>query len=168
MMQPHSTSHSRQYLAANRIPLAERFWSKVNKGTPLDCWEWTAAKDKTGYGLFRAVSGQSMVRPHRVAYELVIGAIPEGLELDHLCNNRGCVNPYHLQPVTRLENMKRSRLWESNWQARKTHCKRGHPFDEENTYVHPVTGYRSCRSCLRAFDRQRWADGRHRGKKKSA
>jgi hypothetical protein len=81
---------------------------------------------------------------HRVAYELVIGQIPAGLELDHLCRNVVCVNPAHLEPVTRAENMRRR-------SAAQTHCKHGHEFTPENTYYYWHGGrHRACRACGRA------------------
>jgi hypothetical protein len=81
----------------------ERFWAKVNKTET--CWLWTGAKHEKGYGLLK-VAGQ-MHRAHRFVYELLVGPIPEGLSLDHLCRVRNCVNPNHLEPVTTGENIRR-------------------------------------------------------------
>ena len=89
----------------------ERFWSKVNKTDT--CWIWTAAKNQDGHGRFR--HGR-LVLAHRFAYELLVGPIPKGLDLDHLCQNPACVNPAHLEPVTRKENTRRY------WSGR---CNRG-------------------------------------------
>lgn len=83
----------------------ERFWSKVNKTTTSGCWEWTAHLHK-GYGQFGVKQGQ-IKYAHRVAYEWAVSPIPAGLELDHLCKNPKCVNPEHLEPVTRAENLAR-------------------------------------------------------------
>lgn len=82
--------------------LEGRFWTKVNKSAPGGCWEWVAAITHTGYGHFGA--NGSVHRAHRVSWELVNGAIPEGMDLDHRCANRKCVNPGHLRVVTRSEN----------------------------------------------------------------
>lgn len=123
-------------------PTAETcFWAKVDRGTTDGCWLWLGAHRATGYGSFR---GQCS---HRFAYELVVGPIPEGLELDHLCRVRECVNPAHLEPVTRRENILRSDNF-AGQRARQTHCKRGHEFTAANTYVN-ARGNRSCRTCHR-------------------
>ena len=87
------------------IPVELRFWDKVDKSG--DCWEWTASRGTSGYGQIRA-NGRPVVA-HRVAYELTHGAVPEGVELDHLCHNRGCVNPDHLRVVSHKENMENLR-----------------------------------------------------------
>ena len=108
------------------------------------CWEWTACRSKDGYGFF-GINGKNKYA-HRVAYEMLVGPIPEGLELDHLCVNPPCVNPAHLEPVTRQENHRRSKAGIVN--ASKTHCRRGHPYDDENTYRYP-NGARRCRQCHR-------------------
>ena len=122
-----------------------RFWEKVAQVG--DCWEWQARRSAAGgYGLF-APDGHNTVCAHRFAYEDLIGPIPEGLQLDHLCHNTRCVNPYHLDPVTPRINVLRS----ANPMAvnsRKTHCKRDHPFDEANTGV-DGRGRRFCRTCKR-------------------
>ena len=81
----------------------DRFWSKVNKTDT--CWEWTSAIDTYGYGIFqRSHPKRQSVKAHRVSYELSIGLILDGLTLDHLCYNTKCVNPEHLEPVTKSEN----------------------------------------------------------------
>lgn len=109
-----------------------------------DCWEWLGPK-RRGYGRIQH-EGRGQ-RVHRVAYELVHGPIPEGLVIDHLCRNRGCVNPAHLEPVTAGENVLRGEGI-SAVNARKTHCKRGHLFDEANTWI-SRKGRRHCRTCSR-------------------
>lgn len=88
---------------------------------------------------------------HRWVYSLLVGAVPDGLELDHICRTRACVRPAHLEPVTHAENIRRSSAWFAiaSLNGEKTHCVHGHPFDETNTYFRP-SGGRSCRACLRA------------------
>lgn len=126
-------------------PLWDRFWPKVDAAGP--CWEWTACKNHLGYGqigLGRRDQGLGMA--HRVAYELLVGPIPEGLELDHLCRNPSCVNPDHLEPVTHAENMRRAPYDAPASKRAKTHCLQGHPYSGENLYVNPK-GSRECRAC---------------------
>lgn len=118
------------------------FWAKVSK-TPA-CWKWRGCRDEDGYGRFSA--GDYGARAHRFSYELANGPIPAGLEVDHLCGNPSCVNPAHLELVTHAENLRRS---SPNRNARKTHCMRGHAFDEANTITNRKTGKRSCRECMR-------------------
>lgn len=130
----------------------ERFWEKVNKNGPIfrqrpdlgPCWSWLG-RLRNGYGAF-SVKGGRQVRAHRWSYEKSFGAVPDGLELDHLCRNRICVNPSHLEAVTHRVNTLRSDN-ACALHARQTHCMRGHPFDEANTYVRPNGGGRTCRAC---------------------
>ncbi len=128
---------------------ATRFWSKVD--TTGECWEWTAAKDRYGYGKFW-IDGKRK-KAHRVAYELEVGEIPQGLELDHLCRNTACVRPDHLEAVTHKQNTLRGEGLSAQ-NARKTHCDSGHPFDDANTYVRRYGG-RDCRTCNRERMRRR-------------
>jgi hypothetical protein len=123
--------------------LPDRFWEKVK--ITGGCWLWTA-RTRTGYGLFHWE--RKTVAAHRLAYEMLVAPIPEGLEIDHLCRVRRCVNPAHLEPVTCRENTLRGHTVPAANIA-KTHCPQGHPYDEENTYV-AKRGDRHCRKCQRA------------------
>lgn len=126
-----------------------RFWSKVDQSAgPDGCWIWTASTRK-GYG--RAWVDGRVQPAHRVAFEQLRGPVPDGLDLDHLCRNRSCVNPAHLEPVTRGENLRRGNGW-SGRNARKTHCKYGHEFDASNTLIE--NGKRTCRICKKRRERE--------------
>lgn len=117
--------------------LEERLWSNIDSGE--GCWIWRGQVRSDGYGQIGAGGrGGKSLRPHRVAYELVVGPIPDGLTLDHLCCNTICCNPQHLEPVTSEENNRRAT-------ARRTQCRRGHAFVPENTIVRPKG--RECRTC---------------------
>lgn len=127
-------------------PAEERFWEKVDQDGPNGCWIWTGTKNEQGYGRFALFCRPTrQVRAYRYSYELLVGPIPEGLELDHLCRNRGCVNPDHLEPVTHRENTLRG-FNPAGMNARKTHCIHGHEFTEKNT-IHTKRGGRHCRAC---------------------
>jgi hypothetical protein len=135
------------------MSLADRFWSKVEHRGASDCWEWTAGTLSKGrYGGF--YDGK-MRHAHRVAYELCVGEIPDGLVIDHLCGNTLCVNPAHLEAVTQRENILRGESFAAS-HARTTHCPSGHAYDEANTRVYK--GMRVCRECNRlAKQRERRA-----------
>jgi hypothetical protein len=132
--------------------LEVRFWSKVSKDDD-GCWRWTGHLGRLGYGRFRV--GTRTRPPHQVAYEMGVGPIPPGLELDHLCRNRSCVNPAHLEPVTRQENILRGTS-PAALHALKTHCPQGHEFTEDNLVAwHLRRGSRICRTCLMEAERLR-------------
>jgi len=148
----------------------DRFWAKVCK-TDF-CWEWTSYKVKCYARITRL--GKS-VGAHRIAYELVKGPIPDGLVIDHLCRNSGCVNPDHLEAVTVRTNTMRG-IGPSAVNAAKTSCNLGHPLTDGNL-IHRKDGSKTCWTCHRAYMRgwnkenrakinvyrKRWLD-RHPGK----
>lgn len=133
-------------------PLSARFHEKYIVDEETGCWLWQAQITSLGYGRIRV--GTQPCYAHRVSYELHRGQIPEGLEIDHLCRVRRCVNPDHLELVTRLENVRRgTRGGMGAINAAKTHCPKGHPYDEANTaYRRKPSGAvsRRCRTCERA------------------
>jgi hypothetical protein len=115
----------------------DRFWSYVDV-TPY-CWEWAGLRDRDGYGESQHAGRKR--KAHRVAYELLVGPILKGSDLDHLCRNKRCVNPDHLEPVTKAENNRRAR-------ATRTHCPQGHERTPENTYTRKDTGATMCYRCV--------------------
>lgn len=128
----------------------ERFAAKVVVAAS-GCWEWTASHSTSGYA--RLAVGKKIERASRVSYELFVGRIPDGLQIDHLCRNRGCVNPAHLEPVTGTENIHRSPLNPIH----RSHCPAGHPYAGANLIVQRKRGrtwQRFCRECKNAKRRQ--------------
>lgn len=115
------------------------------------CWEWMASRTHEGYGRVRWQRRNA--NAHRVVYELLVAPIPNGLTIDHLCRNRWCVNPAHLEPVPLRENIARGR-GVGVLNAAKTHCKHGHEFTPENTYTNVKDGKRHCRECGRQANRR--------------
>lgn len=127
--------------------MGDRFWAKVNKTDT--CWIWTGCDDGKGYGKFKV--NKVMKRAHRVAWLLTHGSVDDSLELDHICRNRRCVNPAHLNPVSHRENSLLSNS-ACALNARKTHCKYGHEFTDANTnkYVNKNGNQsRRCKQCHR-------------------
>jgi hypothetical protein len=123
-------------------PVTERFWERVE--ITESCWLWRGARTGGGYG--QLIIDGRRTYAHRWAYESLVGDIPVGLQLDHLCRTRHCVNISHLEPVTVRENVLRGEGVSAR-HARKTHCPSGHPYSSGNTYL--SRGRRSCRQCHR-------------------
>lgn len=128
------------------LSIEERLDIHTDKNGPDGCWVWTGAlNDKRGYARLR-VDGRNPYA-HRLSYEIRVGPVPEGLELDHLCRNPACLNPAHLEPVPHVVNMLRGAT------ATRTHCVNGHLFDDANTYIRVTKiGWvaRQCRACRAA------------------
>ncbi len=157
----------------------DRFFEKVDFETGVPCWLWHGARNSQGYGNFWVGNGLWQ-QPHRWLYEFLYGPTPDGLEHDHLCRTPCCVLPDHIERVTRGENNRRGlgpaiqaegrrRYWRNlkrqgkvspgtlrmaEIQRSKTHCPKGHPYDEANTY-YSKTGGRACRTCHRERERER-------------
>jgi hypothetical protein len=131
----------------------EDFWTRVNVCGADECWDWLQST-RRGYGRCWPVDGIPERVAHRIAYTLEHGPIPDGLTIDHLCRNRRCCNPAHLEAVTERENILRGTCPAAE-NARKTHCNRGHEFTPENTYD-KREGQRQCKTCMRDNDRRRY------------
>lgn len=127
--------------------LCECFWSKVQGGDIDQCWTWCGRLNRNGYGRYNRGLA------HRLSYQALIGPIPDGLQLDHLCHNRECVNPWDLDPVTNEVNCAR-RLRQNQYEGR-TECPQGHAYNGANTYT-DARGFRNCRACARERARARY------------
>ncbi len=124
-----------------------RFWPRVSAGAD-GCWQWTGHLTQSGYGSI--YFNRKATPVHRFAYELLVGKIPDGLVIDHLCRNRGCVNPAHLEPVTERVNILRGVSFSAE-NAAKTHCAHGHSLAD--AFI--VGGYRECRMCKILYKRRK-------------
>jgi hypothetical protein len=137
----------------SHTPEIARFFAKV-EFTPT-CWIWTASQDRHGYGQFPDWQDGKTIHKgrsaHRLAYTYMKGPIPEGFDLDHLCRVPLCVNPLHLEAVTRQENAQRGLVGIKSGQLQqaKTHCPQGHEYNLENTYLDPAGHGRQCFTCRR-------------------
>lgn len=139
-------------------PILERMEAKYIPEPFSGCWLWTGACGSEGHG--QIYFNGKLHGAHAVSYEINVGPIPEGLEIDHLCRVRNCINPKHLEPVAHEENCRRGEAGQKTGAAHaaKTHCKNGHPFDSKNTY-HVAGNYkgrsfktRHCRACHKAVE----------------
>lgn len=154
-----------------RRPLAERFWEKVDK-TGDDCWPWMYARDKGGYGRFVLSQQHRSVLAHRIAYELGVGPIPDGTEIDHLCRNRACCNPIHLEAVSHQINIlrgdyKAGSRGRGKQQEAKTHCPKGHAYAGDNLILQKRGG-RVCKICLKKAQWRYYHENGGREKVKAA
>ena len=142
-------------------PAEDRFFDKVVEDPETGCWNWTGHRRPTGYGWFGVTSSRP-VMAHRWVYEFMVADIPPGLVIDHLCRNRACVNPWHLDPVTQAVNIRRG---DSGWATGRTYaarsaCRKGHELTPDNVRIEGRS--RKCRACAR----ERTA--RHRARKRAA
>ena len=136
-----------------RIPMEVRFWSHVAKTD--GCWLWTGTLNWAGYGRFvpSGTPGDKAEMAHRVAYELLVGPVPEGTELDHLCRVRNCVRTDHLEAVPHKVNIDRGQ-WGPVLLSQRTHCSHGHEYTAANTRISAKRGYRECRACGADYQRE--------------
>jgi hypothetical protein len=142
------------------IPMVQKL-ERRHRLTETGCWQWTGKLHPDGYGVIDVTLSRNLRRPrmvHRVAYELFVGPVPSGLQLDHLCRNRACFNPEHLEPVTQQENIRRGLFG-----ILRTHCRHGHELTPENTYSPAKSpNTRFCRACGREATRRYLARKRSR------
>lgn len=138
--------------------LPDRFWDKCMPCPMSGCWIWTAATNRDGYGQFRLEPRRPMRRAYRLAYETLVGQVPDGLELDHIrCSTRACCNPAHLKPVTHQQNMRRSPTSLATLNAAKDACPLGHSYDVGCAYdAGNAASGRRCRECRNAQTRARY------------
>jgi len=129
------------------VTILDEFIASIPSLGKKECWPWPGAKNAKGYGIrpFKVNGRQTSTTAHRVVWERVVGPIAVGLQLDHLCRNRECCNPSHLEPVTPLENSLRGDTVMAH-NTRKTACSNGHALEGDNLHLSPE-GWRVCRTC---------------------
>lgn len=135
------------YVDDTPIPLPRRLARRIDFSG--DCWLWTSYVEATGYARVYINGGREFA--HRFMWESVVGPIPDGMQIDHLCRVRHCVNPGHLRVVTPRVNTLASPVAPAAINARKTHCHNGHQFSADNTYLN-LNGQRICRQCRREWE----------------
>ncbi len=143
-MEPYSA-----FPPSYKVKLEPRFWEKVAVGGTDECWPWRAYINPKGYGSFEVCfNGRAQgIEAQRLGWQIVNGDIPVGATIDHLCRNRACVNPAHMEAVSTKENVLRG-VGLTAMNKRKTHCPNGHPYSHANTHVR-TRGSRECRTCIR-------------------
>lgn len=157
-----------KYKSAKGNTIEEKLYSRIEISLENKCWNYIGSVDKDGYGMFRLYD--KTYRTHRLSYLLFKGEIPQNYVIDHICSNRKCCNPDHLEAVTNSENIKRGDTGKNNHQSLKEYCPKGHKYTPENTYINPK-GSRECMICktanrqadrarnlekYRELDKQRW------------
>lgn len=148
---------------AHGAAVIDRLLSRVSQPEGLSgCWIYTGYLSPDGYGEIGNEDGDGHTLTHRVAYSHFKGPIPDGLQIDHLCRNRSCCNPDHLEAVTRRENILRGESPFAN-NAKKTHCVNGHPLNEKNTYRRRDRETRECKQCRSDAVRRYQTKGDSRG-----
>ena len=129
------------------------FWENVedltNK-TGTDCWNWIGIKNRKGYGHLSLIGRGRFIRAHRFSFLAFRGhRIPGNMEICHICDNTSCINPFHLECKTHKDNERDKSIRGRHPNSKKTHCKQGHEFTKENTYIIPSSGSRQCRICMK-------------------